>query len=82
VLSSRTPYPIYYNENPIGLSWRGTNTILADALNIPNLIPFKELVQRVRAVPQRNNLASILAQFQILPENVMWRACTGYKECC
>jgi len=42
VLSNRTPYPIYHIENPVGQPWREMNTILADALKIPNLIPFEE----------------------------------------
>lgn len=62
-LSSRTPYPIYYIENSVGQSWQETKTILANAFNIPNLIPFQEWVQRVRAVPRRKNTASILAKF-------------------
>jgi len=63
VLSDRTPYPIYHIENPVGQPWREMNAILADALNIPNLIPFEKWVQRVRAAPQRNNPAATLLDF-------------------
>ncbi|KJZ76404.1 hypothetical protein HIM_04133 [Hirsutella minnesotensis 3608] len=75
VLSSRTPHAIYHIENPVGQSWRETNAILADALKIPNLIPFNEWVERVRAAPQRNNPASTLLEF--LDSNYLRMSCGG-----
>ena len=63
VLSDRTPYRFYHIENPVGQPWSEMNAILADALNIPNLIPFEEWVGRVRAAPQRNNPAATLLEF-------------------
>lgn len=75
VLSDRTPYPIYHIENPVGQPWRKTNAILADALKIPNLIPFEEWVERVRSAPQRNNPASTLLDF--LDSNYLRMSCGG-----
>ncbi|KAH8585531.1 hypothetical protein B0O99DRAFT_154018 [Bisporella sp. PMI_857] len=63
VLADHTPYPVYHIENPVGQSWKEMNAILADALDIPSLIPFQEWVERVRAAPQRNNPASTLLDF-------------------
>lgn len=75
VLSHCTPYPVYHIENPVGQPWREMNAILADALNIPNLIPFEEWVERVRAGPQRNNPASNLLGF--LDSNYLRMSCGG-----
>ena len=75
VLSDRAPYPVYHIENPIGQSWCETNAILADALNITNLIPFEEWVQRVREAPQRNNPAATLLEF--LDSNYLRMSCGG-----
>ncbi|OCK75289.1 ketoacyl-synt-domain-containing protein [Lepidopterella palustris CBS 459.81] len=75
VLSDRTPYPIYHVENPVGQPWKEMNSILADALNIPNLIPFEEWVERVRAAPQRNNPATALLDF--LDSNYLRMSCGG-----
>ena len=75
VLSDRTPYPIYHIENPVGQPWREMNTVLADALNIPNLIPFGEWVERVRAAGQRNNPAATLLDF--LDDNYLRMSCGG-----
>ena len=75
VLSDRTPHPIYHIENPVGQPWREMNAILADALNIPNLVPFEEWVERVRAAPQRNNPASTLLDF--LDSNYLRMSCGG-----
>lgn len=75
VLSDRTPHPIYHIENPVGQPWREMNAILADALNIPNLVPFKEWVERVRTAPQRNNPASTLLEF--LDSNYLRMSCGG-----
>lgn len=75
VLSDNTPYPVYHIENPIGQPWREMNATLADALNIPNLIPFEEWVERVRAAPQRNNPAATLVDF--LDSTYLRMACGG-----
>ncbi len=75
VLSDRTPYPIYHIDNPVGQPWREMNAILADALNIPNLIPFEEWIQRVRAAPERNNPAATLLDF--LNSNYSRMSCGG-----
>lgn len=75
VLSDRTPYPVYHIENPVGQSWREMNAILADALNIPNMIPFKEWVERVKAHGQRNNPAATLLDF--LDDNYLRMSCGG-----
>ena len=75
VLSDRTPYPIYHIDNPVGQPWREMNAILADALDIPNLIPFEEWIQRVRAAPERNNPAATLLDF--LNSNYSRMSCGG-----
>ncbi|KAK2800875.1 fusarubin cluster-polyketide synthase [Onygenales sp. PD_10] len=75
VLSNRDPHAIYHVENPVGQSWKEMNAILADALHIPNLIPFEEWVERVRAAPQRNNPASTLLDF--LDSNYLRMSCGG-----
>ncbi len=75
VLSDRTPYPVYHIENPVGQPWSEMNAVLADALNIPNLIPFAEWVERVRAGPRRNNPAATLLEF--LDSNYLRMSCGG-----
>ncbi|KAI0199062.1 hypothetical protein F4808DRAFT_471964 [Astrocystis sublimbata] len=75
LLSNRTPYPIYHIENPVGQPWREMNVILADALNIPNLIPFEQWVERVRDAPQKNNPAVTLLDF--LDSNYLRMSCGG-----
>lgn len=75
VLSDEIPYPVYHIENPVGQPWREMNAILADALKIPNLIPFEEWVERVRAAPQRNNPAATLLDF--LDSNYLRMSCGG-----
>jgi thioester reductase-like protein len=74
-LSDVTPYPVYHIDNPVGQPWRAMNEILADALNIPNLIPFQEWVEKVREAPQRNNPASTLLEF--LDSNYLRMSCGG-----
>ena len=51
------------------------NAILADALKIPNLIPFEEWVQHVQAAPQRNNPAATPLEF--LDSNYLRMSCGG-----
>ena len=75
LLSDRTPYPIYHIENPVGQPWSELNAILADALKIPDLVPFEEWVERVRAAPPRNNPASNLVDF--LDSNYLRMSCGG-----
>ncbi|KAI9654519.1 MAG: Type I Iterative PKS [Bathelium mastoideum] len=75
VLSDRTPHPIYHIENPVGQPWRELNAILASALNIPNLIPFEDWIERVRAAPQRDNPAATLLDF--LDSNYLRMSCGG-----
>ncbi|KAL9069423.1 MAG: hypothetical protein Q9157_006161 [Trypethelium eluteriae] len=75
VLSDRTPSPIYHIENPIGQPWHEMNATLSAALNIPNLIPFEEWVERVRAAPRRNNPATTLLDF--LDSNYLRMSCGG-----
>ena len=75
VLSDCTPYPIYHIDNPVGQPWREMNVILADALHIPNLIPFEEWIRRVRAAPERDNPASALVDF--LESNYGRMSCGG-----
>lgn len=75
ILSDRTPYPIYHIDNPVGQPWKEMNAILADALNIPNLIPFEEWIERVRKAPQRNNPAATLLDF--LDSNYLRMSCGG-----
>ncbi|KAI5927308.1 beta-ketoacyl synthase [Camillea tinctor] len=68
-------YHFYHIENPVGQPWREMNKVLADALKIPNLVPLEEWTQRVRAAPQRNNPAIMLADF--LDSNYPRMSCGG-----
>jgi thioester reductase-like protein/acyl carrier protein len=74
-LAERAHYPIYHVDNPVGQSWKTLNSVIADALNITDLIPFEEWVERVRAAPQRNNPASTLLEF--LDDNYLRMSCGG-----
>lgn len=71
----RPPYPIYQTGNPVGKPWREMNAILADALNVTNLGPFEEWLERMRAAPQRNNPAATLLDF--LDNNYLRISCGG-----
>ncbi|CAI7591626.1 unnamed protein product [Penicillium glandicola] len=73
LLADNVPYSVYHIENPVGQSWRDMNTILADVLNIPHLIPFQEWVERVRGGPSKNNPASTLLEF--LDSNYLRMSC-------
>jgi thioester reductase-like protein/acyl carrier protein len=75
VLAERTPHAIYHIESPVGQPWSELNKILADALNIPDLIPFEDWVNRVRNTPQHNNPASTLLEF--LDSNYLRMSCGG-----
>ncbi|KAK2014996.1 beta-ketoacyl synthase domain-containing protein [Colletotrichum eremochloae] len=75
VLSDREPYPVYHIENPHGIPWHHMTRVLAKAIGITQLIPFKEWVKRVGEAPQRNNPASTLLAF--LDETYLRMACGG-----
>jgi thioester reductase-like protein/acyl carrier protein len=75
ILSDRTPHHIYHIENPVGQTWKEINAILSNALNIPNLIPFTEWLERVRAAPHRKNPAATLLEF--LESNYLRMSCGG-----
>ncbi|KAF2204082.1 ketoacyl-synt-domain-containing protein [Delitschia confertaspora ATCC 74209] len=75
VLTDRNPYPIYHIENPVGQSWKEMNLLLSRLLNIPNLIPFDEWVERVRRAPASNNPAQTLLEF--LDDNYLRMSCGG-----
>lgn len=75
VLSERTLYPVYHIDNPVGRPWHEMNAVLADALNIKEIVPFKEWVKRVRAAPQRNNPVALL--FDFLDSNYLRMSCGG-----
>ncbi|KAL8782244.1 MAG: hypothetical protein Q9213_005547 [Squamulea squamosa] len=75
VLSDQTPYPVYHIENPVGQPWHEMNSVLADALKIPELIPFTDWVERVRAAGSRNNPAATLLEF--LDDNYLRMSCGG-----
>lgn len=75
VLSDRTPHLFYHIDNPVGQPWRETNAILADALHIPELIPFEAWLERVRTAPQRDNPAALLSDF--LDGNYLRMSCGG-----
>ncbi|KAM0563081.1 hypothetical protein ACHAPJ_001927 [Fusarium lateritium] len=75
VLSDRVPYPVYHIDNPVGQQWRDVNSILSDALRIPNLVPFKDWLELVRKAPQQDNPAALLADF--LEDTYLRMACGG-----
>jgi thioester reductase-like protein/acyl carrier protein len=75
VLADNVPYPVYHIDNPVGQSWSEVSAIIADALNIPHLIPFREWLNRVRMAPSRNNPASTLVDF--LEDNYLRMSCGG-----
>ncbi|KAF4446291.1 fusarubin cluster-polyketide synthase [Fusarium austroafricanum] len=74
-ISDRVPHPIYHIDNPVGQQWRDVNTILSDALRIPNLVPFKDWLDMVRKAPQQDNPAALLADF--LEDTYLRMACGG-----
>ncbi|KAF5010178.1 hypothetical protein FDECE_3671 [Fusarium decemcellulare] len=75
VLSDRKPHPFYHIDNPVGQQWRDVNAILSDTLRIPTMLPFKDWLQRVRAAPQQDNPAILLADF--LEDTYLRMACGG-----
>jgi thioester reductase-like protein/acyl carrier protein len=75
VLAENVPYPVYHIDNPVGQAWSEVSTVIADALNIPHLIPFREWLDRVRMAPSKNNPASTLVDF--LEDNYLRMSCGG-----
>lgn len=75
VLSTVEPHLVYHIENPVGQQWSDMNAVLADALQIPNLIPFEDWVAKVRDAPQRDNPAYTLLEF--LDSNYLRMSCGG-----
>lgn len=74
-LSETELHRIYHIDNPVGQEWSSMNKILADALNISDLVPFEQWVKRVRAAPARDNPAATLAEF--LDSNYLRMSCGG-----
>ena len=68
-------HAVYHVENPIGQSWAEMNAHLADALKIPNLVPFPEWILRVRTASHRDNPAALLLDF--LDSNYLRMSCGG-----
>jgi iterative type I PKS product template protein len=75
LLASNIPHPFYHVDHPNGQPWKEMNGYLQAALKIPNLIPFHDWLERVRQAPQRNNPASMLAEF--LESNYLRMSCGG-----
>lgn len=75
VLAENVPYPVYHVDNPVGQEWSEVSGIIANALNIPHLVPFREWLKRVRVAPSRNNPASTLVDF--LEDNYLRMSCGG-----
>lgn len=75
-------HPIYHIENPVRQPWADMIATLADALHIPDVIPFKEWVRRVREWPVKAdngadgaNPAYLLTDF--LDDNFTRMSCGG-----
>ncbi|KAI0149832.1 putative polyketide synthase [Hypoxylon sp. NC0597] len=75
-------YPIYHIENPVRQPWSHMIALLADALDIPAVIPFDEWVRRVREWPVKSdngaegaNPAYLLTDF--LDDNFARMSCGG-----
>ncbi|OTA64239.1 putative polyketide synthase [Hypoxylon sp. EC38] len=75
-------HPIYHIENPVRQPWSRMIALLADALDIPAVIPFEEWVRRVREWPVKSdnsaegaNPAYLLTNF--LDENFARMSCGG-----
>lgn len=69
--------PVYHIDNPVGQPWGDMNAVLADALNISDLIPFQEWLERVRAPRETNNPASTLVEF--LDDNYIRMSCGSLR---
>lgn len=75
-------HPIYHVENPVRQPWSHAIAVLADALNVPAVIPFGEWVRGVREWPVRAdnaaegaNPAYLLTDF--LDDNFTRMSCGG-----
>lgn len=75
-------HPIYHIENPVRQPWVDMIATLADALDIPEVIPFEEWVHRVREWPVKadngadgENPAYLLTDF--LDDNFTRMSCGG-----
>jgi hypothetical protein len=68
-------YAVYHIDHPTGQSWSEMNAHISKALKIPTLVPFREWLDRVRAAPQKNNPALLLAEF--LESNYLRMSCGG-----
>ncbi|KAG6359551.1 hypothetical protein INS49_013072 [Diaporthe citri] len=75
-------HPIYHIENPVRQPWADMIATLAEALDIPDVIPFGEWVRRVREWPVKAdngadgaNPAHLLTDF--LDENFTRMSCGG-----
>ncbi|USP77767.1 hypothetical protein yc1106_05041 [Curvularia clavata] len=75
VLANNNSHPIYHVDNPHGQSWKEMNGYLQAALKIPNLIPFRQWLERVRQAPQKDNPAILLSDF--LESNYLRMSCGG-----
>jgi thioester reductase-like protein len=75
LLASNIPHPFYHVDHPNGQPWKEMNGYLQAALKIPNLIPFRDWLERVRQAPQRNNPALMLSDF--LESNYLRMSCGG-----
>ncbi|RDW76683.1 Iterative polyketide synthase afoE [Aspergillus mulundensis] len=61
-------HPVYHIDNPVGQEWTSMNTVLAEALGIPerDIMPFKSWISRVRRSPlptETENPAARLVDF-------------------
>lgn len=75
-------HPVYHIENPVRQPWVDVITTLADALEIPEVIPFGDWVRRVREWPVKAdngadgaNPAYLLTEF--LDDNFTRMSCGG-----
>jgi iterative type I PKS product template protein len=75
VLSESEKYDVYHIDHPRGQSWKEMNGHLSKALKIQTMLPFGEWLDRVRAAPQKNNPALLLAEF--LESNYLRMSCGG-----
>ncbi|OTA99693.1 hypothetical protein M426DRAFT_16227 [Hypoxylon sp. CI-4A] len=75
-------HPIYHIENPVRQPWSHMISTLADALDVPDVVPFDEWVRRVREWPVASdngadgaNPAYLLSDF--LDDNFIRMSCGG-----
>lgn len=75
LLAANTPHPVYHVDHPTGQSWEKMTPLLQSLLHITQTLPFPEWLARVRAHPQKNNPALLLADF--LEHNYLRMSCGG-----